>query len=98
MPVYYAAADRPFLTRATASSWLRGWVGRRIPEEGVLVLLRGRLEEAAPEAVVADHQVKDGDVVEDVFEVLATRATRRVMSRTCIGRAELCFAGTRLRL
>jgi glyoxylase-like metal-dependent hydrolase (beta-lactamase superfamily II) len=70
--VYYDAGDKPFLTRKTASQGIRGWLGQRVPEEGVLVLLRGLLEDAAPAAVTADHLVTDGEIVEGVFQVLAT--------------------------
>src|SRR5262249_30829942 len=59
--VYYHAADQPSFTRRTASGGIRGWLGKHVPEEGVLVLLRGLLEEAAPEAVEASHLVTDGE-------------------------------------
>ncbi|HEY3739557.1 MAG TPA: MBL fold metallo-hydrolase [Bryobacteraceae bacterium] len=36
------------------------------------MLLRGLLEEAAPEAVLADQHVNDGEVIEGGFRVLAT--------------------------
>jgi len=70
--VYYHVGDQPFLTRQTATAGIRGWLGKHVPEEGVLVLLRGLLEEAAPEAVAANHLVSDGAVVEGCFRVLAT--------------------------
>jgi glyoxylase-like metal-dependent hydrolase (beta-lactamase superfamily II) len=70
--VYYHSADRPFLTRQTATRGVRGWLGKHVPEVGVLVLLRGLLEEAAPEAVVADHFVVDHEIIETEFRVLAT--------------------------
>ena len=70
--VYYDAGDLPFLTRKTATRGIRGWLGKHVPEEGVLVLLRGLLEDAAPAAVTADHLVTDGEIVEGVFRVLAT--------------------------
>jgi glyoxylase-like metal-dependent hydrolase (beta-lactamase superfamily II) len=70
--VYYHAGDEPFLTRRSAASGIRGWMGKRIPEEGVLVLLRGLLEEASPEPVTANHLVIDGEIVEGEFRVLAT--------------------------
>jgi glyoxylase-like metal-dependent hydrolase (beta-lactamase superfamily II) len=70
--VYYAAGDQPFFTRQSATRGLRSWLGKHVPEEGVLVLLRGLLEEAAPEAVSADHLVSDGDNVEGEFKVLVT--------------------------
>lgn len=72
VPVYYDADDQPFLTRQTASRGIRGWLGKHVPEDGVLVLLRGLLEEAAPEAVTADHLVTDGEMIEGEFRVLAT--------------------------
>jgi len=36
------------------------------------VLLRGLIEEATPEAVMADHLVADGEIIEGEFRVLAT--------------------------
>ena len=72
MQVYYAADEMPCLTRETATKGIRGWLGKRVAEAGVLVLLRGILEEAAPEAVKADHLVTEGEIVEGAFRVLAT--------------------------
>lgn len=70
--VYYAEGETACLTRQTATKGIRGWLGKHVPEEGVLVLLRGLLEEAAPEAVTADHLVTDGEIVEGAFKVVAT--------------------------
>jgi glyoxylase-like metal-dependent hydrolase (beta-lactamase superfamily II) len=70
--VYYHSGDQPSMTRQTASGGIRGWLGKRVPEEGVLVLLRGLLEEAAPEAVAANHLVADGEILEGDFRVLTT--------------------------
>lgn len=70
--VYYAAGDHPFLTRQSATGGIRSWLGKHVPEEGVLVLLRGLLEDAAPEAVSANRLVADGEIVEGAFRVLAT--------------------------
>ena len=56
----------------SATRGIRAWLGKRIPEEGVLVLLRGLLEEAAPEAVEANHLVTDGESVEGLFRVVST--------------------------
>lgn len=72
MRVYYGAGDKPYLTRKTATHGIRGWLGKHGPEEGVLVLLRGLLEEAAPEAVEANQLVNDGETIESSFRVLAT--------------------------
>ncbi|HUB80160.1 MAG TPA: MBL fold metallo-hydrolase [Bryobacteraceae bacterium] len=68
--VYYHNSDIPWLTRRTATNSIRAWFGRHIPEEGVLVLLRGLLEDASPEAVEADCLVSDGEAIEGVFRVL----------------------------
>lgn len=70
--VYYHAGDEDSFTRQTASRGIRAWVGKHVPEEGVLVLLRGLLEEAAPHAVTADHLVADGEIIETEFRALAT--------------------------
>jgi glyoxylase-like metal-dependent hydrolase (beta-lactamase superfamily II) len=70
--VFYHEGDRPWLTRSTAAKGVRGWLGRRVPEQGVLVLLRGLLEEASPEAVAATHLVSDCELIEGTFRVLAT--------------------------
>jgi glyoxylase-like metal-dependent hydrolase (beta-lactamase superfamily II) len=39
VPAFYAEGDRPYLTRQTATTGMRGWPGEHVPEEGVLVLL-----------------------------------------------------------
>lgn len=70
--VYYHAGDQPSFTRQTASHGIRAWLGQHVPEEGALVLLRGLLEEAAPDAVTADHLVADGETIEKEFRVVAT--------------------------
>lgn len=51
---------------------MRGWLGKHVPEEGVLVLLRGLLEEAAPEAVTANHLVTYEESIEGSFRVITT--------------------------
>lgn len=70
--VYYHAGDERSFTRQTASKGVRAWLGRHVPEEGVLVLLRGLLEEAPPDAITADHLVTDGEAIENEFRVIAT--------------------------
>lgn len=72
LSVYYALEDAPFFTRATAAHGLRAWLGQKIPELGVLVLLRGLLEEAPPRAVTADSFVQDGDLLAGEFRAFAT--------------------------
>jgi len=72
VPVYYNTGDMPFFTRKTAAQGIRAWIGKRVPEEGVLVLLRGLLEDAAPEAVTANRLVTDGEILEGAFRVLVT--------------------------
>jgi glyoxylase-like metal-dependent hydrolase (beta-lactamase superfamily II) len=71
-PVYYHAADQPWLSRAAARGGLRGWIAKRVPEWGVGVLLIGLLGEAVPEAVNAADYVKDGQAVTGSFEVIET--------------------------
>ena len=95
MRVYYDAGDKPFLTRKTASQGIRGWLGKHVPEEGVLVLLRGLLEDAAPAAVMADHLVTDGESLKEVFEYWPHPATPEDMSRTCMNLRGLCFVAMR---
>jgi hypothetical protein len=46
--IYYAVADAPFMTRGTAKRGIRSWLSDRLPKEGLLVLLKGLLEEAPP--------------------------------------------------
>lgn len=70
--VHYSADEKACMTRETASRGVRAWLGKHVPEEGVLVLLRGLLEEAAPQAVTANHLVTDGEIIEGGFRVLAT--------------------------
>lgn len=72
VPVYYHPGDRGSFTRQTASHGVRAWIGKHVPEEGVLVLLRGLLEEAPPDAVTADHLVVDGEIIETEFRAIAT--------------------------
>jgi glyoxylase-like metal-dependent hydrolase (beta-lactamase superfamily II) len=47
-------------------------VSDRIPEIGLLVLFKGLLGEVAPRAVTAQRFVRDGDVLLDDFDVVAT--------------------------
>lgn len=70
--VYYGASEHPFLTRESAKLGIRGWLARHVPEEGLLVLLRGLLEEAAPDAVRPDRLLADGEIVEGAFRTVAT--------------------------
>lgn len=70
--VHYHSGDCASFTRQTASHGVRAWVGKHVPEEGVLVLLRGLLEEAPPDAITADHLVADGEIIESEFRAVAT--------------------------
>ena len=72
VPVYYSAVEEPFMTRETAKTGIRGWLGEKVPELGVLVLLRGLLEEAPPAAVKARSLLSDGEIVAGGFRVIAT--------------------------
>jgi glyoxylase-like metal-dependent hydrolase (beta-lactamase superfamily II) len=70
--VYYHRGDEPQLTRRAAARGWRDRVARAIPEHGPLVLLKGLLGEAVPNAVAADVLVDDEAVVERDFLVIAT--------------------------
>jgi glyoxylase-like metal-dependent hydrolase (beta-lactamase superfamily II) len=68
----YHKSEEPFLMRQTASKGLRGYLAKKIPELGPLVLFKGLLGEASPEAVEATSFVSDKETVFDEFEVIAT--------------------------
>lgn len=70
--VYYHSGEESFLTRQSAKKGIRGWLSGKVPEEGVLVLLRGLLEDAAPEPVTANRLVTDGENIGGGFRVIAT--------------------------
>jgi glyoxylase-like metal-dependent hydrolase (beta-lactamase superfamily II) len=71
-PVYYHRGDEPFFTGRAGATGARRWLSDQIPEWGVLVLAKGLLGEATPRAVMAQHFVKDGDLILDDFEVITT--------------------------
>ena len=71
-PVFYHRGDEAQFTGAAATSGLRRWSSDRIPEAGVLVLLKGLLGEAVPQPIAEATLVDDGDVVSDDFEVVFT--------------------------
>ena len=71
-PVYYHAADEPFLTRRTAKLGLRGSLSELFPEYGIFVLFKGLLGEAPPRAIFATNFVRDGQQILDHFLVLET--------------------------
>ena len=71
-PVFYHRSDEPYFTGKTGATGVRRWVSDRVPEVGVLVLLKGLLGEATPRAVSAQRLVDSGDRIFDDFEVVAT--------------------------
>ena len=71
-PVYYHQGDQPYFTGEAGATGVRRWLSDRVPELGVLVLLKGLLGESTPRAVAAQHLVEDGDVLLDDFQVVAT--------------------------
>jgi glyoxylase-like metal-dependent hydrolase (beta-lactamase superfamily II) len=71
-PVYYHAADEPYFTGRAGATGARRWLSDQIPEMGVLVLLKGLLGEATPRAVAAQRLVRDGEILLDDFQVIAT--------------------------
>lgn len=71
-PVFYHAADEPYLTAETASAGLRRWLAEVVPEMGLLVLLKGLLGNAIPRPVAAARHVVDGERVASDFRVIET--------------------------
>lgn len=70
--VFFHRGDEAQLTGAARSKGPRGWLSDKIPEAGVLVLLKGLLGEAVPRPIAAADTVEDHDVLLDHFEVVAT--------------------------
>ena len=71
-PVYYHAADEPFLTRRTAKLGLQGWLSDLFPEFGIFVLFKGLLGNAPPRAIKAANFVSDGQEILSHFLVIET--------------------------
>jgi glyoxylase-like metal-dependent hydrolase (beta-lactamase superfamily II) len=71
-PVFYHRGDEAFFTGTGGATGLRKWISDQIPELGVMVLAKGLLGESTPRPVAADTYVDDGDVVMDLFDVIAT--------------------------
>ena len=71
-PVYYHRGDEPYFTGKAGATGVRRWLSDRVPELGVLVLLKGLLGESTPRAVAAERLVQDGDSLLDDFDVIAT--------------------------
>lgn len=70
IPVHYSEGDAPYFTRAASARGLRAWLGDKIPEIGVLVLLRGLLEEGPPRAVQADSFAREDASILANFQVV----------------------------
>lgn len=71
-PVFYHRDDEQYFTGAAGATGMRKWLSDQIPEVGVMVLAKGLLGESPPRPVAADRFVKDGDVLLDDFDVIAT--------------------------
>lgn len=71
-PVFYHRDDEPFYTGTGGATGIRKWLSDQIPELGVMVLAKGLLGESTPRPVAADQYVNDGDVILDLFDVIAT--------------------------
>ena len=71
-PVFYHRGDEPFFTGTGGATGLRKWISDQIPELGVMVLAKGLLGESTPRPVAADQYVSGGDVLLDLFDVIAT--------------------------
>jgi len=70
--VYYHEREQPYFTRQTASHGLAGWLSDHIPETGPLILFKGLLGSAPTNAVQATRLVREGDLIENDFEVIET--------------------------
>lgn len=71
--VYYHAGDRAQISGVGPKrGGFRQQLARKVPEWGVFVLAIGLLGEAVSESVEATTTCRDGDVVEDEFEILET--------------------------
>ncbi len=71
-PVFFHRGDEAYFTGTGGATGLRKWLSDQIPELGVMVLAKGLLGESTPRPVTADRYVNDGDVVLDLFDVIAT--------------------------
>lgn len=71
-PTYYHQMDEAFLTRKTAHHGWRGYLADHVPELGPLVLFKGLIGEASPQAVDATRFIKHGEVLFDDFEAIET--------------------------
>jgi glyoxylase-like metal-dependent hydrolase (beta-lactamase superfamily II) len=70
--VYYHASEAPYFTGDVGTRGLRAWLSERIPEIGMLVLLKGLLGESAPHPIRASHFVSDGEILLSDFVVIDT--------------------------
>jgi glyoxylase-like metal-dependent hydrolase (beta-lactamase superfamily II) len=71
-PVFFHPGDERYFTGVGGATGLRKWLSDQIPELGVMVLAKGLLGESTPRPVRADTYVNDGDVVMELFDVIAT--------------------------
>jgi len=70
--VYYHEAGRGKFTRADAAKGFRAFLAAKLPDAGPFGPFKGLLDSAPPRAIEATHLVRDGEIVERDFEVLAT--------------------------
>jgi glyoxylase-like metal-dependent hydrolase (beta-lactamase superfamily II) len=71
-PVFFHRGDEPQLVGTAGATGARRWLSERIPEAGVLVLLKGLLGEAVPRPISAAQLVEDRDLLFGDFEVVST--------------------------
>jgi glyoxylase-like metal-dependent hydrolase (beta-lactamase superfamily II) len=71
-PVFYHRGDEAQLRGGARVGSTRRWLSDRIPEAGVLVLLKGLLGESVPRPITAAETVSDGDLLLGDFEVICT--------------------------
>ena len=75
--VFFHESGKDKFSRADRARGPRGWVADRLPGAGILAPVKGLLELAPPRAVSATQFVKDGDIVEEDFQVIETPGHER---------------------
>ena len=70
--VYCHAEDTPNMEHSLGKPPFHKKIADLIPELGPLILFKGLIGEMVPEAVKVDITIKDGDIINDDIEVIAT--------------------------
>ena len=94
--VLYNEMDAPFFNRKAARVGVLGLLGDWIPELGPLVLFKGLLGNALPNAVAATDFVHDQEILFDDFEVIETPGHTKGHVSYYFRPAKALFAGDAL--